>query len=32
MVSEELLVWQNHNLRLTNRGQLVLNQMLLELM
>jgi oxygen-independent coproporphyrinogen-3 oxidase len=32
LVAEELLVWQNNNLRLTNRGRLILNQVLLELM
>ena len=32
LISEELLAWQDNNLRLTNRGRLVLNQVLLELM
>jgi oxygen-independent coproporphyrinogen-3 oxidase len=32
LVSEELLVWRNNNLCATNRGRLVLNQVLLELM
>ncbi|GBR73030.1 putative oxygen-independent coproporphyrinogen III oxidase [Candidatus Termititenax aidoneus] len=32
LVSEELLAWQNNNLCATNRGRLVLNQILLELM
>jgi oxygen-independent coproporphyrinogen-3 oxidase len=32
LVSEELLAWQNNNLCATNRGRLVLNQILLEFM